>query len=73
MVLCAIGLARLGRLDQAQAIINQRDCAATLRYHLVSTSGHPLNLAARALIEAGVIIPKVPPQLGPLVRRQTEP
>ena len=73
VVLCAIGLARLGHLDQAQAIINQRDCAATLRYHLVSTSGHPLNLATRALIEAGVKIAKIPPHLGPLVRRPIEP
>jgi len=73
VVLCAISLARMGKLEQAQAIINQRDCAATLRYHLISTSGHPLNLATRALMEAGVIIPKVQPQLGPLVRRQTEP
>ena len=73
VVLCAIGLAHTGHLEQAQAIINQRDCAATLRYHLNSTSGHPLNLASRALIEAGVKILAVKPQLGPLVRRQTEP
>jgi serine/threonine protein kinase len=73
VVLAAIAHARLGRVQQAQIIIDQRDCAATLRYHLKSTSGHPLNLAARQLLDSGVTLPDIPAQLGPLVRRPGNP
>jgi serine/threonine protein kinase len=73
VVLAAIAHARLGRVTQAQRIIDERDCAATLRYHLKSTSGHPLNVAVRQLLDAGITLPDVPAQLGPLVRRPGNP
>ncbi len=68
IVLSAIGLARTGRLAQAQALIDDCGRADLLQYHLQQGS-HPLSRAVRGLLDAGVTIADVPPRLAPLVLR----
>ena len=68
MVLAATGMARTGRLAQAQALIDDCGQAEIIQYHL-QNPGHPMHHGAKALVAAGVIVAPVPPRLGPLVPR----
>jgi len=70
MVLAAVGMARSGRLAQAQALIDDCGRAELLRYHLAN-NGHPMHRGVKALVEAGVAIADVPPKSGPLVPRNS--
>jgi tRNA A-37 threonylcarbamoyl transferase component Bud32 len=68
MVLAAVGMARSGRIAQAQALIDDCGRAELLRYHLTN-DGHPMHRGVKALVESGVAIANVPPRSGPLVPR----
>lgn len=68
MVLAAVGMARSGRLAQAQALIDDCGRADLLQYHLAN-NGHPMHRGVKALVEAGVAVANVPPRSGPLVPR----
>ncbi|HEX3133625.1 MAG TPA: hypothetical protein VHX44_08580, partial [Planctomycetota bacterium] len=68
MVLAAVGMARSGRLAQAQALIDDCGRAELLRYHLANDD-HPMHRGVKALVEAGVTVANVPPKSGPLVPR----
>jgi tRNA A-37 threonylcarbamoyl transferase component Bud32 len=68
MVLAAVGMARSGRLAQAQALIDDCGRAELLQYHLAN-NGHPMHRGVKALVEAGVMVANVPPKSGPLVPR----
>ncbi len=68
MVLAAVGMARSGRLAQAQALIDDCGRAELLQYHLAN-NGHPMHRGVKALVEAGVTVANVPPKSGPLVPR----
>jgi hypothetical protein len=70
MVLAAVGMARNGRLAQAQALIDDCGQADLIQYHL-QTPGHPMHHGAKALVDAGVTVANVPPRSGPLVPRST--
>jgi hypothetical protein len=70
MVLAATGMARTGRLVQAQALIDDCGQAQIIQYHL-QHPGHPMHHGVKALVESGVIVAQVPPQLGPLVPRSS--
>lgn len=70
MVLAAVGMARTGRLAQAQALIDDCGQADLIQYHL-KNPGHPMHHGAKALVESGVAVAPVPPRLGPLVPRST--
>jgi tRNA A-37 threonylcarbamoyl transferase component Bud32 len=70
MVLAAIGMARTGRLAQAQALIDDCGQADLIQYHR-QNPGHPMHHGAKALVEAGVTVANVPPRIGPLVPRST--
>jgi hypothetical protein len=69
MVLAAVGMARSGRLAQAQALIDDCGRAELLQYHLAN-NGHPMHRGVKALVEAGVTVANVPPKSGPLVPRK---
>ncbi len=66
LVLKAVGLARSGKKDDAQQLVNKLD-AGHLQYHLQHRVGHPMERGVAALVAAGLTIPKADPQLGPLV------
>ena len=68
MVLAAVGMARSGRLAQAQALIDDCGRAELLQYHLAN-NGHPMHRGVKAMVEAGVAVANVPPRSGPLVPR----
>jgi tRNA A-37 threonylcarbamoyl transferase component Bud32 len=65
LALRAVALARLGRREEAQAVIDHLP-ATHLRYHLSNRVGHPMELAVDALVAAGVTIAPAEPDLGPL-------
>lgn len=65
VVLKAVALARLGRAEQAQNLIDNSANAAHLRHHLTQPSGHPLRRAVDALTAAGVRIGEARPEAAP--------
>jgi hypothetical protein len=71
-VLAAVGMARNGRLAQAQALIDDCGQADLIQHHL-QNAGHPMHHGAQALIESGVQVADVPPRSGPLVPRRIAP
>lgn len=71
-VLRTVAWARLGRLDEARTALAALP-AGHLQYHLQHPVGHPMEGAVRALIEAGLLIPAAPADLGPLVPQPPVP
>lgn len=62
----AVTLVRGGHRADAQAVID-RIGAAHLQYHLQHRVGHPMERTVDALVQAGLRIPVVAPDLGPVV------
>ncbi len=62
----AVTLVRAGHRADAQAVID-RIGAAHLQFHLQHRVGHPMERTVDALVQTGLRIPVVTPDLGPLV------
>lgn len=62
----AVTLVRAGHRADAQAVVD-RIGAAHLQYHLQHRVGHPMERTVDALVRAGLRIPAVAPDLGPVV------
>lgn len=62
----AVTLVRGGHRADAQAVVD-RIGPAHLQYHLQHRVGHPMERTVDALVEAGLRIPAVAPDLGPVV------
>lgn len=72
-VLKAVALARLGRGEQAQNLIDNSNQAGHLRYHLTHQGEHPMRRAVEALTAAGVRIAEAPSVLTPVVPPKPAP
>ncbi len=68
LVLKAVALAHLGKRDQAQFLLDQRQEYGLIQYHLHNPGMHPMERSVHALRDAGVTIPEVPPLRSPVVR-----
>ena len=66
-LLRAVALARAGDRSPAEALVADPMIAAHLQYHRQHPLGHPMEDAVTALLTAGVSLPEVPADLGPLV------
>ena len=73
VVLKAVALARLGRGEQAQNLVDNSHQAGHLRYHLTHQGEHPLRRAVEALVAAGVRIADATPALTPVVPAKPAP
>lgn len=62
----AVTLVRAGHRTDAQAVVD-RIGPAHLQYHLQHRVGHPMERTVDALVQAGLRIPAVAPDLGPVV------
>jgi tRNA A-37 threonylcarbamoyl transferase component Bud32 len=73
VVLKAVALARLGRGEQAQNLVDNSNQAGHLRFHLTHQGEHPMRRAVDALVAAGVRIPEAPAALTPVVQPAPPP
>jgi Protein kinase domain len=65
LLLRAVALARLGRMDEGQRQLDALD-AGHLQYHLQHPVGHPMERGVQAALAAGLILYPANPHLGPL-------
>jgi tRNA A-37 threonylcarbamoyl transferase component Bud32 len=65
-VLEAAFFAQNGQSARAEALLQQPELAAHIRYHLRHPHGHPMELSCAAIVAAGILVPDGPATLGPI-------